>query len=465
MTLRHGHVAQHEIKASRAMAPVLAGMLVAAVLQVVSGVAATPARAATGDIGIEGASFAPFAGTSTPTAAKPESKLWWAQGSWWASMASTVTQGYRIMRLDRTDEQWVDTGVDLDPRGNTQADALWNGTHLFVASHVISSSSTTAVSGAPARLYRYSPSGSSWALDSGFPVAISDYSAEALTIAQDSTGRIWATFTRSKRLYTAVSKGSGDAGSVSFGSAFIPSFTNYSSADSKVANTLTADDISAVASANGTTTIVWSNQAADTTYAARHVDGAATTTWAATKIVSGPDMSDDHINVQVLPGDAQGRVFATLKTSLNDAASSKPSDPLLVVAVYTPASGSWSTVPLSTVAESGTRPILVIDTAANTLNAYYTGPTKAGSIAFQGTIYRKSSPLGSPSFAPGVGTPVLRDASSATMNNATTSKQPVDTSSGTVLIARPRGRCSTGTPTPSPVRRRSSRRRRRSRRR
>ena len=43
------------------------------------------------------------------------------------------------------------------------------------------------------------------------------------------------------------------------------------------------------------------------------------------------------------------------------------------------------------------------------------------------------------SFPSGVGTPVLRDASSATMNNATTAKSPVTPGSGLVVLAATEG--------------------------
>ncbi|MCA1709160.1 MAG: hypothetical protein LC808_40115, partial [Actinobacteria bacterium] len=50
------------------------------------------AQAATGDIGFEGPSTvgAPIALTGE----KPESKLWWNDGIWWASMWSTGSAAY-----------------------------------------------------------------------------------------------------------------------------------------------------------------------------------------------------------------------------------------------------------------------------------------------------------------------------------------------------------------------------------
>jgi hypothetical protein len=47
----------------------------------------------------------------------------------------------------------------------------------------------------------------------------------------------------------------------------------------------------------------------------------------------------------------------------------------------------------------------------------------------------KSSPLDGMSFPLGRGTPVIMDASSANMNNATSTKQSVDAATGMVVLA------------------------------
>src|ERR671937_2442762 len=81
--------------------------------------------AATGDIGYRDQSFN-GAGTA-PTGSKPESKLWWNDGSWWASMWATGG-GFHIFRLDDLTQTWIDTGVAIDTRTGTRADTLWDGT-------------------------------------------------------------------------------------------------------------------------------------------------------------------------------------------------------------------------------------------------------------------------------------------------------------------------------------------------
>jgi hypothetical protein len=66
---------------------------------------------------------------------------------------------------------------------------------------------------------------------------------------------------------------------------------------------------------------------------------------------------------------------------------------------------------------------------------FATGPSTPGQVVFEGTIYMKSAPFGALSFPVGLGEPVVRDASSAHMNNVTSSKQTVNSGSGLVVLA------------------------------
>jgi hypothetical protein len=128
-------------------------------------------------------------GTVGPSYSKV--KLWWNDGSWWAYMWAG-SSGWHIERLDRSTATWVDTGVLVDSRTTTLADTLWDGTHLYIASHVATVSTLTSPnvsqSGQPANLARYSYSGGTYTLDAGFPTTISDYSTETRT-PQASSGQ------------------------------------------------------------------------------------------------------------------------------------------------------------------------------------------------------------------------------------------------------------------------------------
>ena len=114
-----------------------------------------------------------FTGASTaPSGSKPESKLWFNDGRWWAVMWDTTTPSFRIFRADVGVTTWVNTGTAVDSRGSSRSDALWDGTHLYIASHSTASDSSHNVAARPARLYRYSYNSGTklYTIDSGFPV-------------------------------------------------------------------------------------------------------------------------------------------------------------------------------------------------------------------------------------------------------------------------------------------------------
>jgi hypothetical protein len=114
--------------APRAFVTRLIVALAAAVVAFVSvGLRPSVAIAATGDVGYEDQSFS---GTTEPTSTKrAESVLWWNDGSWWANMWDTTSLDFHIFRLNLSTQTWVDTGTTLDPRANSHADVLWNGSH------------------------------------------------------------------------------------------------------------------------------------------------------------------------------------------------------------------------------------------------------------------------------------------------------------------------------------------------
>ena len=159
----------------RRLAAPTGGVLCLALLLALAALAFAPvAGAAPGDIGFEGPSS--MGAGSAPTGSKPESKLWWNDGFWWASMWHAGSADFHILKLDQATQAWTDTGVALDDRPGTRADVLWDAAagKLYVASHVFSES---PASGHPARLYRFSYNAATdtYTRDGGFPVSINDF--------------------------------------------------------------------------------------------------------------------------------------------------------------------------------------------------------------------------------------------------------------------------------------------------
>jgi len=376
-----------------------------------------------------------------PTSDKPQSKLWWNDGSWWADMW-TSGSGWSIYRLDRPTATWVNTGLVNDSRGSTLADTMWDGSHLYIASHVVTVSTDAnpkpSASGQPAYLYRYSYSGGKYTLDAGFPTVITDNSSESMTIDEDSTGAIWATWTQvagnsTSGFTNTVYVNNSAAGGTSWATPFVIPVSNPHPA---------ADDISAVVSfAKNKIGVMWSDQLTGSVWWATRTDGTsptASSSWNFQPAIQGKGQADDHMNLKSLQADTSGRVFAAVKTSLNDT-STDPTLPQLLLLVFKPGTGAFTQSKISSVGDCVSRPQIVLDTQNNLVHAFQTAPpTSVSGCAYSGvagSIYEKTASMDNPSFGSGRGTPVIQSASSSNMNDVTTTKQGVDSSTGIVVMA------------------------------
>jgi PKD repeat protein len=174
---------------------------------------------------------------------------------------------------------------------------------------------------------------------------------------------------------------------------------------------------------------------------ATHKDGdpaTASGSWKLQPALRGKGQADDHVNLKTLQADSTGRVFAAVKTSLNDTSSDKTL-PQLLLLVFKPGTGTFSSSTISTVADCVSRPQIVLDTQNNLVRAFQTAPpTSVSSCAYSGvsgSIYEKTASMDNPVFTAGRGTPIIQSASSSNMNDVTTSKQSVNSSTGLVVLA------------------------------
>jgi hypothetical protein len=398
--------------------PRLVALLAAfAVLSLLPSAGVAPAAAATGDIGSSGQSYAPL--TRSPTGSKPESKLWF-NGGWWAAMFNAGASAHRIYKLDPASSRWRDTGVPIDTRATSRSDALWDAAtgKLYIASHVYTTSGRRAGKGNSGRLYRYSYNGvkGTYSLDPGFPVVINAAKSETLVIDKDSTGTLWAGWTQDRRVYVNHSVGGNDA---VWGRPYVVPGGGTA---------LRSDDISSVIHFGGTNIgVMWSNQVDHRFHFAVHSDGASDAAWSAS-VVPADLNADDHIN---LKADGFGQVFAAVKTN----AGRQSSAPMILLLVRS-ATGSWSSTPFGTAADSQTRPIVLLDQQHAVVHVLATcpqPPKRSGQSG--GDICEKTAPMGPLSFTPGIGTSVLRVVGSPALNDVTSTKQNLSAATGLVVLA------------------------------
>ena len=193
-------------------------------------------------------------------------------------MWDTVSQDFHIMRLNLSTQTWQDTGVPVDTRSNTHSDVLWDGAHLYIASHLFVGDEQPAVSGSPSYLYRFSYNAATktYALDSGFPVQINNMRTETLAIARDSAGKLWATWQQDNRIYLNTTNGDDHFWGTPFA---LPN----------AAGNVTVDDNSALVTFGGNKIgLMWSNLSSSSygMFFSVHQDGAADTAWSAPELAS-----------------------------------------------------------------------------------------------------------------------------------------------------------------------------------
>ncbi len=346
-----------------------------------------------------------------PTAEKPESKLWWNDGLWWGCLWDAAASAYRIHRFDLANQCWVNVGPDIDDRANTLADALWDGQYLYIASHVRVSPD------GPARLYRFSYDAAtkSYSLNAGFPVDINNEKCEAMTLAKDSNGKLWITWEANTKIMVNRTLGDDWTWGVPFqlpvqGAA------------------VTLDDISAIVAFTGNKIgVIWSNQNDLKVYFAVHQDNKDDLNWDLRENASEDPIfgaiADDHLNLKIT-SDNGGAIYVVTKTSLSNA-----TDPLILF-LKRNAGGSWTRETVWTKSEGHTRPILLIDDENKKVYVFAMSAENGPQA-----IYVKSTSLANPQFAPGMGTVFIQSATDLDVNNPSSTKQNLSSTTGLLVVA------------------------------
>jgi hypothetical protein len=367
--------------------------------------AAVGAAPATADVGFSGPNYS---GATAPTAEMSQSKLWVISGTWFASMHNTITTDFEIYRLDRSTHTWSSTGTKIDTRSGSEGDVLWDGSKLYSVSNARSGAGNVEL-----RRFTYDSASKTFTQDSGFPMTIHNGILESVTIAKDTTGKLWATYTENHQVFVLHSTTSDTTWTAPV---VIPvaGATNLGGADG---------DMSAVVSYGGKIGVMWSNETEDAMHFAYHVDGAADTAWTKNTAVQQADYADDHISLKALQGDSAGQVFAATKTSLSG------SGPLILVMVLGN-DNVWRRYTWADTAQNHTRATLQIDRQNRNIHVFASAPCCSG-----GTIYHKRANLDSPSFPTGLGTPFMQSTTDINMNNPTGTKQPLDATSDLVVAS------------------------------
>jgi hypothetical protein len=363
-------------------------------------------------------------GDSEVTGEMAESKLWYNDGSWWASLWVAAAGAYHIHRLDLASQDWVDTGTALDTRQDTKADALWDGSRLYLTSHVFTSQGDSAAPGQEGRLFRYSYDSVSqtYSLDAGFPVDLNGATSKTLVLEKDSTNQLWVSWVQgvdpnAAQVMVSHTVAGDDA---SWAVPFALPFPEATSLD--------PNDISSVIAYDNRVGVFFSNSTDGNLYFASHEDGQPEASWTLATVLSG--IADDQINVKALAGDVAGRVFAAVKTIQGSQSV------LLLVCQSTPTFCTLSTdwvahLVYDSNAFNPTRPIVVLDSDNRELHVL--AKTKLGESR---AIHVKTTSLDAISFTTdAIGEPFIKTSTAEVVNNVSSMKDNVTNATGLAAIA------------------------------
>lgn len=372
-----------------------------------------------------------------PTAEKPESKLWWNDGSWWGVLYNQTAAEFRIYRLDWESQTWEDTGVSVDNREDSRADVLWDGTtnKLYIASHFrFSNPAHSSNEAEKGRLYRFSYNAGTqdYSLDSGFPVNVNSDKTETLVLEKDSTGRLWVTYVSretSTSSYAVFVNTSADDGAT-WGTPFTLPVAG---------KTVDLDDISSIIAFSDDTGekvgVMWSNQIDGRYHFATHNDAQAPGNgWNLEFVDTSPYLIDanDHIN---LAKSAAGQVFAAVRTE-----NISEDDPLIGL-IARDGDGSYSFHVFSNVDSKDTRPIVVVHADRNKVYMFASSNPIGGRICFKSatipsTLSSLTLPEGNCEDLGFGGAPqLIADTHYKNVNDPTSTKQIVTEESDLVVLA------------------------------
>jgi hypothetical protein len=439
------------------MATSLISAGLAAILAAGSVLASTPVTVGYRDHTYGGGAF-------RPSGDKPQSKLWYTDGSWFAGMflfqtsPATPKSENRIYRHDGA-HSWTLTSTVVDTRDTSHADYLWDEASqtLYAISVPKIPASVPAVAtddGIKVFKYTYSAATNAYSAVAGFPKLIQDTASvpnvsrggsPTVTIALDSTGDLWATWLNSNQIRFSKS----DDGGLTW--------SNPAQLPAQAGNGIIAgptddlnDSAAVIAFGAGSANkigVAWSDQ--DDQPAATNNgfyfavinagdDPTVEANWSLAKLPSllaTTDSADGHVNIKTT---SDGSVYMVGKTGTDTALCATNKNRVLTEFFARTPAGSWSAHLLGTVGDCNTRPQLVISEQLDTAYVFLTSPNGGG------TIYRKSAPLSGPDAfvfrgtadqTVQRGTPFIKSATETLIDDPSTTKQVVTSASGIVVIA------------------------------
>lgn len=370
----------------------------------------------------------PFDVTNDHTASRPQSKLWWHDGRWWATLWNANVHEYHIYRLDWGTQQWHDTGVQVDTRFEARTDVLMDSVSdtLYIVSHIKKDNPSRVNSPDNwARLYRYTYDDvlNTYVADPNTPyVGINEDKSNTVVIDRDSSGNLWATYVSREQggednyqVYVNVSEDNGQT--------WGPRFTLNPDVPGSLVE---RDDISTIVPVDDTVALLWTNQLDGYLYYSEYdtaLDFNNPAAWT-TEAISIPEGIDDHLSVKV---NSAGQLFAAVKTNGDNGGP-------LIGMVTRDTDGSTAFHEYSDADDQDTRAIISIDETDDRAYIFVTGKPGGSMICYKSADITPD--LADMSFDEGnCGTSFIEDEEYDRFDSSTTSKHNFDETTGLVVLA------------------------------
>ena len=337
-----------------------------------------------------------------------KAQMWYNDSLWWGAFSDNKNGVYFYKQSGAS----FTKDALIDGNYNGRPDVLWNGNDLFILVYELNTQ---------ARLYKYSynPPTQTYTLISGFPITlpligigtgVTQSETGSITMAQDSTGKLWATY-----------PGTGPGGDSNFRVIWSTSAdhktwdTNGFILDSG-GTTLTQEVTTIVHFGGNKIGVAWSNQVAKEDGFRYHLDGDPENVWSTKELIDfglGNEeglggVADNHMSIKAAP---DGRIFLVAKDS----------DNVGYLHLYTRSSaGVWSEPVLVDIDPhaAATRPTLLLDLENSAVYVLYEDAT-------QSLMYVSHTSMNTPVFGPAC--PYV---SQAYIVNVTSTKQNLKSSMG-----------------------------------
>lgn len=279
----------------------------------------------------------------TPTADKPQSKLWFMDACWWTILPDS---------LGPTLWQRTDTGWKEHPEISSSVKGIPGRADVWYEDRV---ATAVGVSDSSLCIFRMMPRD---VADRNWDAEVLGYlkvpkqspNVETATIAKDAAGIWWvAADVGGSAIYVWSSK---DA--IHWSDAIL------------VGRGISSDDISCIAALKRSVIVAWSNQRTEAVYSREHINGWLVSDWSPINTIeAGNKTADDHINTA---RSANGTLWVVTKNSLDEVGY-----PQLVLRVRR-SDGKWKNYPYLKLRPSigPSRPVVVTTPDSGLILSGYT---------------------------------------------------------------------------------------------